>query len=173
MKKILIMLIFGAMFVISCSKDSTEAAKTPVTEKVYTLEELSSDDFEYKDGEKVAVKGLCVHVCAHSGKKMFLSGTDPENKLQIFTSENISSFNKKFEGSNLVVSGTMEEEKIDMDYIKQWESELAAEKDGSEEKLCEFEDGMKKVEAFKARVQKSKKGYISIYTMAGTEVKEI
>ena len=164
------MLILGAMFAVSCSKDS---AKEPATEKVYTLEELTSDDFEYKDGEKVTVKGLCVHICAHSGKKMFLSGTNPENKLQIFTSDNISAFDKKYEGSNLVVTGTLEAEKIDMDYIKQWESELAAEKDGSEEKLCEFEDGMKKVEAFKARVEKSKKGYISVYTMTGTEVKEI
>jgi hypothetical protein len=170
MKMIWIMLVLGAMFVVSCSKDE---AKMPVEEKVYTLEELSSDDFEYKDGENVTVKGLCVHVCAHSGKKMFLSGTDPENKLQIFTSDKISAFEKKYEGSNLVVTGTLEAEKIDMDYINEWESELATEKDGSEEKLCEFEDSMKKVDAFKARVQKSKKGYISVYTMTGTEVKEI
>lgn len=170
MKYLLMIIITGLLLLSSCSKDAAD--KAPVTdEKVYTIDELNSGDFEYKEG-KITVSGLCVHVCAHSGKKMFITGKDPENKLQIFTSADISVFDKKYEGSNLQVTGTLEEEKIDMNYIKEWESEIA--KEGSDgEKLCEFEESMKKINGMKDKVVKSKKGYISIYTMTGFEVKTI
>jgi hypothetical protein len=175
MTKILILLIAGMFVFSSCSKDNSATEKPVDAEKVYAMDDLLSDDFEYKDG-KVTIEGLCVHVCAHSGKKMFIVGDDPNNKLQIFTSDAISTFNKEFEGSKLRVSGTLEEEKIDMNYIKEWEAEIAAENAGekSDEKAaCAFEESMKKVDWYKKRIENSKKGYISNYTMTGVEVKQI
>lgn len=169
MKKLLMIIISGLLLLSSCSKDAAEKAPAK-SEKVYTIDELNSGDFEYKEG-KITVSGLCVYVCAHSGKKMFITGKDPENKLQIFTSADISVFDKNYEGSNLQVTGTLEEEKIDMNYIKEWESEIA--KEGEGEKSCEFEESMKKINIIKDKVVKSKKGYISKYTMTGFEVKTI
>jgi len=171
MKKLFILLLLTGLIFVACNKESEDLKQSEDNSKVYTLEELMSDDFEYNDG-KITVEGLCVHVCAHSGKKMFIVGKDPENKLQIFTSENLSSFDKNFEGSNLRVSGTLEEEKIDMKYIQEWEEELAKENSESPE-TCAFEDSMKKIDAFKSRISKSKKGYVSNYSMTGIEVKQI
>lgn len=172
MNKILILLIVGLFAFNSCSKDKTATDKPIEAAKVYTMTELISDNFEFKAGDKVTVEGLCVHVCAHSGKKMFIVGDDPNNKLQIFSSDVLASFDKEFEGSKVQVSGTLEEEKIDMNYIKEWEAEIAAES-GDEKAACAFEEDMKKVDWYKQRVEKSKKGYISNFTMTGLEVKAI
>ncbi len=171
MNKILVLLIAGMFAFNSCSKDKT--AEQPIdANKTYTMAELISDNFEFKAGEKVTVEGLCVHVCEHSGKKMFIVGDDPNNKLQIFSSDALGSFDKEFEGSKVRVSGTLEEEKIDMNYIKEWEAEIAAESK-VEKESCEFETNMKKVDWYKHRVEKSKKGYVSNFTMTGLEVKAI
>ncbi|MDX9790726.1 MAG: hypothetical protein RBT61_07855, partial [Candidatus Kapabacteria bacterium] len=67
----------------------------------------------------------------------------------------------------------LEEEKIDMNYINQWETELAAEADEVGEHACEFEANMNKIEALKEKIAKSKKGYISKYTMNISSLKEL
>ncbi|MBX3043295.1 MAG: hypothetical protein KIT33_14750 [Candidatus Kapabacteria bacterium] len=172
MNRILLILIAGLVMMTACSSDKTDSAKNAGVDKVYTLEELLSDEFT-NTGDKVTIEGLCIHVCAHSGKKMFLAGKDADNKLQIFTSDVISAFDKKYEGSTLRVVGTLEEEKIDMNYIKEWEEELAAEAAEVGEHACEFEDNMNRIDLLKDKIAKSKKGYISKYTMTGVEVKEM
>jgi hypothetical protein len=171
MFKSIVLALFVLFFLSSCSKESSEPKNAGTEKKVYSVEDLMSDSFEYKAG-LVTVKGLCVHVCAHSGKKMFLTGANPDNKIIIFTSDDISAFDKKYEGSTLEVTGTLEEEKIDMNYLKVWESELAEEQK-ADSAACKFESNMKKIDDFKDRISKSKKGYVSNYSMTGVEVKSI
>ncbi len=165
-----ITIILALVMLNSCTWEKTE----PQAQKnqIYTVDDLMNEDFVYKVGDKVSVEGLCVHVCSHSGKKMFISGATPDNRLQIFTGDNIPSFDKKYEGSKVIVTGLLEEEKIDMAYINEWLAEIEKESSESTES-CEFEESMKKVELLKAQVEKSKKGYVSKYTMTGIEVKEI
>lgn len=166
-------LFVSILFMSACSQDSADKAATVDQDKVYSLEELMNEDFTYTDGSKVIVEGLCVHVCSHSGKKMFLSGIDDGNKIQIMTSDAIGMFDKKYEGSKLRVTGTLEEERIDMNYIKEWESELVEETEADGGHSCSFEESMAKIDDLKQKVANSKKGYISRYTMTGLEVKEI
>ncbi len=172
MKRILLLIVASVFILVSCNKDG--ANKEPQKEeiKTVTLEALNRGDYEYKSGD-VSVEGLCVHVCSHSGKKMFLSGSNPDDKLQIFTGETMSVFPKDLEGSKVKAIGVLEEERLDMNYVKEWEAEIAAEEKDHEGHSCTFEDNMKKVNNLRELVEKSPKGYISKYTMICKEFKKI
>jgi len=169
MKKSLILLVAMVFALFSCKQ-----AEKPADEiQTLTLEQVLSDNFEYKGGQ-VELEGLVLHVCAHSGKKMFIGNPDnPEQKIQIFTSDNISSFPKDLEGVKVSVVGTLEEEKLDMEYANKLEEEIKAEEKESSDHSCEFEESMKKVENLKQRIQNSPKGYISKYTMKATSFKKL
>lgn len=169
MRYLYIFLLAGFLF-ISCNKKQNET-KPVVTDKVLTVDDLINENFSYKTGN-VTVQGLCVHVCVHSGKKLFIVGKNGSDKFQVFTSEKIPAFDKKLEGSNIKVTGTLEEEKIDMAYVSNLEAELVKE-NKAEGKSCPTEDSMKEINDLKAKIAKSKKGYISIYTMTCSDVKTI
>ena len=170
MYKSIIAIFFAMMFVLGCSKDNSKEVQTEEN-KNYTLEQISNESFEYKSGD-VTVEGLCIHVCAHSGKKMFIIGKDEKTKMQIFTSDKLPSFDKKLEGSKVQVTGTLEEEKIDDKYVAEMEKELAAENTDSKG-TCPTEEDMLKINELKDKIANSKKGYVSIYTMVASKVKQI
>ena len=164
MKKTFILLFAVAFVLFACKQEEKPAEQV----KKVTLEEINSNKFEYKGGE-VEVEGLVVHVCSHSGKKMFIAkAEDPEMKLQILTSEAISAFPKDLEGIKVKVVGTLEEEKLYMDYANKLEEELKAEakevKDDPDH-ACAFEESMKKVQNLKEKIQNSPKGYVSKFKM--------
>lgn len=169
MFKTIIILLGGLLLLAACSKSPENAKQKIETAKVFSVDEILNDNFEYNN-QMIEIKGLCVHVCSHSGKKMFISGKSPEAKLQIFTSDKINSFDKKFEGSNLQVTGLLEEEKITAEDLDALEAETEANKSSE---TCDFESEMKKIKDLKSRITKSKKGYISKYTMSGVKVKVI
>lgn len=82
------------------------------------------DKAETYMGQKVQVEGLVVHVCKHGGKKMFLVGDDPEIRVKVDASDEVSVFSMDLEGSTVVVQGIVqpleeeavpEEEKHDQD----------------------------------------------------------
>jgi len=82
------------------------------------------DKAESLVGQKVQVDGLVVHVCKHGGKKMFIVGDDPEIRVKIDASEEVTVFSSDLEGSTVSVQGIIqpmeqeavpEEEKHDQD----------------------------------------------------------
>lgn len=172
MKKYLLVLSVMIFTLISCDKEAKTADVKDDASKTVTLQVLNSGNYEYKTGD-VEVEGLCVHVCTHSGKKMFIVGDNPDDKLQIFTGDNMSVFPKDLEGSKLKVVGFLEEERIDMKYVQEWEAELAAEAKDHEGHSCSFEEDMNKVKNIRSMVESSPKGYISKYTMTAKEFKKI
>ncbi len=168
MKQLLALSLAFFLLLVACSKEET--TKTEV--KKVTVDELASGLFEY-DGSLVEVEGVCVHVCSHSGKKMFLVGDDPENRFLIFADEGIAGFPKELEGSKVSVIGLLEEEKLDMDYAMKLAAELADEMTDDPEHSCEFEEDMKKVHNLKERIKNSPNGYISRFTMTSADYKEV
>lgn len=164
-------MICASILFVSCNQ-KTEVVQKPVVEtKILKVEDLTSNTYEYKN-DKVTVEGLCIHVCKHSGKKLFIIGNSENDKLQVYTSEVIPAFDQKLNGSKLRLTGTLEEERIDMSKIAEMESEVNKESVDAK-KSCPTEDDMKEVNDLKAKINKSKKGYVSIYTMICTEVKSI
>lgn len=56
-------------------------------------------------GKTIAVEGKVVHVCTHSGKKLFIVGDNPDVRLYIQAGENMPKFPMELLGSTVVVEG--------------------------------------------------------------------
>lgn len=81
---------------------------------VLTPSEFPDKAETYMD-QKVQIEGMVVHVCKHGGKKMFLVGDNPEIRVKIDASEDVTVFSPDLEGSTVVVQGIvqpMEEEAV-------------------------------------------------------------
>jgi len=168
MKQLLALSLAFFLLLTACSKE--ESPKTEA--KKVSVDELASGLYDY-DGGLVEIEGVCVHVCSHSGKKMFLVGDNPDNRFLIFADEGIAGFPKELEGSKVVAVGLLEEEKLDMDYAFQLAAEIADEMGNTQEHSCEFEEDMKRVENLKEKIKNSPNGYISKFTMTTADFKEV
>ncbi len=58
-------------------------------------------------GKTIAVEGKVVHVCTHSGKKLFIVGDNPDVRLFIQAGENMPKFPMDLLGSTVVVEGVV------------------------------------------------------------------
>lgn len=56
-------------------------------------------------GKNISVEGKVVHVCVHSGKKLFIVGKDPDVRLFITAGEDMPKFPMELLGSEVVVEG--------------------------------------------------------------------
>jgi len=56
-------------------------------------------------GKSISVEGKVVHVCTHSGKKLFIVGENPDVRLYIQAGENMPKFPMDLLGSTVVVEG--------------------------------------------------------------------
>lgn len=119
-KKILFVSVL-AIFVIACNEDSNDVENNNDTTIVAGAEAPSINlvDFEAKAGEfvgkKINITGIVDHVCKHGGKKILL--VDGDNSLHIFNDER---FDEEIAGSNISLTGIVEEEKIDEAYLTEW-----------------------------------------------------
>jgi hypothetical protein len=174
--KILFAVGISLLFIFtSCKKETAETKPVENAIKTVSFDELFGNKFE-NTNKKVAVEGLCVHVCKHSGKKIFIIGTDPDSKLQIYAGEGLSGFPQDLEGSKVRVIGVLEEEKLDMDYVNQMEEDLKTEEKEqakSTTKTCVVEDEMKKIKNLRDKINQSPKKYFSLYSMTSTEFKKL
>jgi len=62
----------------------------------------SPDDYV---GKNIVVEGKVVHVCTHSGKKLFIVGENPDVRLFISAGEDMPKFPMELLGSEVVVEG--------------------------------------------------------------------
>ncbi len=67
---------------------------------------LVSDPADFV-GKNISVEGKVVHVCTHSGKKLFITGEDPDIRLYIQAGEEMPKFPMELLGSEIVVEGTL------------------------------------------------------------------
>jgi hypothetical protein len=201
MKKMMFMAIVALAFV-ACNSQSKEK-KTD--EKNAETTTLTVDQFFEKGeallGKEITIKGTIDHVCAHGGKKMFIQGSTPENRLRINAGDDIASFDVAFEGSTMQVTGKADMLKMDSAYLANWEQELI---EGSHEKgsgtgdgtghgegqeeeghehdhsshgeqadMGEHIPGMEKVKKYQEEIATNGKGYIPIYSLTAKKVKEL
>jgi hypothetical protein len=66
------------------------------------------DQAEQYMGQKIQIEGMVVHVCKHGGKKMFIVGDDPDVRVKIDASDEVSVFKTELEGSTVMVQGIVE-----------------------------------------------------------------
>lgn len=92
-------------------------------------------------GDTVDVKGLCTHTCAHTGLRMFLQGDNAGGSIRI-DSGTLGKFDTTCVRQVVKVRGVVVEERIDEQYLQNWEKSVAesqAEEHGDAEEGCSTE----------------------------------
>lgn len=95
------MMITGAIFAQDVTMKESDKATVVTPEK---FQEFAANNV----GAMVEIQGMVVHVCRHGGKKMFIIGEDPEQRVKIDASDKVSVFEPELEGSTVVVKGIVQ-----------------------------------------------------------------
>lgn len=140
-------------------------------------------------GKNVVVEGLCSHVCAKSGMKLFLGdGTENGPTLRVESNSTIGKFNPEAAEKKVVVQGKLVEERIDEAYCQKLEEEIrnntlvshgeggaGCETEQANEGVAVGSSEMDRVNDFRARIaeRKAKEGkdYLSFYHVAANSYK--
>lgn len=130
MRQGLFIMLPVVLLLVSCGKqaepapgESTgEAAPAAVMHRL-SIVDVMEDAVNYV-GETVAVTGTVEHVCRHGGKKMFIVGDDPSDRLRVTVGETVAAFQVDLEGSKVVVQGPLMAEKVDDAFLDAWEADL-------------------------------------------------
>ena len=106
-RRLLSLVVFAAV-ISSCGNTVKNDAKAGNTGDAVNVEfaSLVENPTGYM-GKTISVEGKVVHVCTHSGKKLFIVGENPDVRLYIQAGENMPKFPMDLLGSNVVVEGTM------------------------------------------------------------------
>jgi hypothetical protein len=109
MLKKIISLSVIALLVLSCGnkgkKEVPQSAGGTESIKV-EFASLLANPSEYV-GKNISVEGKVVHVCTHSGKKLFITGENPDVRLYVQAGEEMPKFPMELLGSEIVVEGTL------------------------------------------------------------------
>jgi len=145
-KKVFILCALAA-FIISCNNTQNPTADNEGTEQEISSELVTLAIVSFDDqagnyvGKEVQISGLVNHTCKHGGKRMFLIDTETEQTVKIETGENIASFDAELEGSEVLVTGIINELIIDEAYLLEWEAEIAEEMNNPTEEVHEHAEG--------------------------------
>ena len=82
---------------------SSKSGLSESTTKV-EFDSLSANPDKYV-GKNIIVEGKVVHVCVNSGKKLFITGNNPDVMLFIAAGENMPKFPMELLGSEVIVEG--------------------------------------------------------------------
>lgn len=142
MKKanLLFLTIIGLTFLTSCTGNK-DAAKTDAESTIMSVDDVLISA-EIETDKVVAVGGMCTHICAHGGQKIFLMGEDDSKIIRIESTDDLGAFKPECVGAMVNVTGILKEERIDEAYLVKWESESAdgtAEEHGEDGEGCETE----------------------------------
>jgi len=183
MKKSLI-LILGLSVLLSCSNQNKQKKEEKKAELVVlTVDELLAQGKDLV-GKEVMVKGTVTHVCKESGARCFMMGSTEDLSLRIEAGK-IGSFSQEQMGSDIQVSGILQEVKLEEEDLAEMEKAAAAGEsanighalghDGP--KLHDVDGGKhdsinqnKKLEEINQQLAESKEGYVPVYYLEGLKL---
>jgi len=176
MKKILFPI--GLLFLLSPACQNTRTGLSP--EVTIPVSQVFNEASRYVD-RLVAVEGMVIHVCRESGKRLFLG----EEQFKVLASDKIGKFKVTLEGSDIRAAGYIREEKIDENYLDDWEKELSAgakvqvkeavhtheaEARGEDENAISTQ--LKQIQGYRDQIAASEKGYLSFYSLEVVDIQE-
>ncbi len=185
MLKKLSILILSMILIASCSGDSThdEATKDqPTTDQVasLTIAEFNADGETY-EGKLVEILGTVDHVCAHSGKRMFIIGEDPADRVKIEAGD-VGSFDISLQGSKVKVMAVGTVMKIDSAYLDNWASEVKGDEpaEGCSEEQKEMakgdeehESAMDQINSLRLKLAEAEKDYLAFCSLEAKSFEEV
>jgi hypothetical protein len=98
-----------ALLVLSCgNKGKKEVSQNAGGSESVKVEfaSLIANPSEYV-GKNIIVEGKVVHVCTMSGKKLFITGENPDVRLYVQAGEEMPKFPMELLGSEIIVEGTL------------------------------------------------------------------
>jgi hypothetical protein len=106
----LFLLVFATAIIAGCGNNGNKNVKSgpEVTDNGTKVEfaSLIENPGSYI-GKTISVEGKVVHVCMQSGKKLFITGENPDIMLYVQSGENMPKFPMELLGSEIVVEGTI------------------------------------------------------------------
>ena len=175
----LLLFVFVATALFSLSNVNAQVAKP----QVYTVADII-EKAPVLVGQTVQVKGLVHHVCAQTGRKLFLVTADGKKIFRINAGDKLDKFDDNAVDSTVVATGVVAEQKVTMeDLNKQEAAAIAAEKVQKDKKTtadhCTAEakangentsaTPVQRVQTLKDKLNKQieagKNNYLSFYTV--------
>lgn len=158
----------------SCKTETKKEAIENVTktEEVIETPQLALGEFDIKAGKyinkEVQLKGIVDHVCKHGGKKLFLVTDDGD--AHVFSDER---FEEALKGSEIIVNGIVEEERIDEAYLlKLEEDNIKSHSEGKSNKE-QFDSRKKYIQQYRDKMKTDSVDHISNYSLKYVSHKEL
>ncbi len=174
MKKKSLLFVLISLFVISC-QNKTEENKNQVVDLSANAQTVSEvlNTAEKNIDSLVTVKGTVTHTCRHSGKRCFIADSLENASIRVEATKKIGGFNQELVGSEIVVTGTLREKRLEKAYIDKWEAKTLKEKIEAEDggKHCNTE--LANIKKMKDWMKKHNKNYYSVYYIEGNDFTEI
>lgn len=185
MLKKLSLLLCTLLLIASCSGDSaqdTATAEQSGGDDVahLTIAQFNADGETY-EGKLVEVTGTVDHVCAHSGKRMFIVGDDPADRVKIEAGD-VGTFDMALQGSKVKVMAVGTVMRMDSAYLDNWASEIDAEDSpancSEEQKEMskgneEHETAMAQIIELRRQLAESEKGYLAFCSLEAKSYEEV
>lgn len=104
----------------SCGKSEQQnnTEETAQTE-IWNVDSVLANAPSMIDRE-VTFEGVCAHACSHGATKIFLMGSDDSQSIRVEAAKLVA-FDPKCVNSLVTVKGIVREERIDEEYLRQWE----------------------------------------------------
>jgi len=162
-----LLLFFMAFSLSSFYMANAESANVPHKEaNVYTLEKLM-EAIDTQVGKEVKVRGIVTHVCKHSGKKCFITGESGKGSLQVMAKGKITAFDKELVGSEIEVSGKVQEYRMEKEAIDGREQSATEMKEKGEVTMEQCDAVMNNVKEMREWMEKNNKDYFAIFYVDG------
>ena len=186
MKNYPLFILSMVLILSSCeNQNKIESEKTPTAVIVEEATPLIISEFEEKAGNLVGklieVNGTVEHICRHGGQTMFLVSEDSDERIKVVPDEEIAAFNLDMEGSSILLTGVVEEQRVDENYLREWEEEIKAGSDavsdkgegdhlgGKVEDARDISEDMEKINNLRAMIVESDTNYISFFSLVCTD----
>ncbi len=169
----------------SCGDDSNkskdQASAEEVAHAALEVDQVLADP-DSLVGDTIEIEGICTHICKHGGGKIFLMGSDDTKTLRVEAGESIGSFPQETVNSIVRVTGVLVEDRIDENYLAQWEARIADQaKETQGEGGCAADmkanaeaatnSVLERIANFRSRIaertEREGKPYVSLYHMEG------
>ena len=163
------------------NKNKEQASAEEVAPAALEVDQVLADP-DSLVGDTIEIEGICTHICKHGGGKIFLMGSDDTKTLRVEAGESIGSFPQETVNSIVRVTGVLVEDRIDEDYLAQWEAQIADQaKEAQGEGGCAADmkanaeaatnSVRERIANFRSRItertEKEGKPYVSLYHMEG------
>lgn len=163
------------------NKSKEQASSEEVAPVALEVDQVLADP-DSLVGDTIEIEGICTHICKHGGGKIFLMGSDDTKTLRVEAGESIGSFPQETVNSIVRVTGVLVEDRIDEDYLAQWEAQIADQaKETQGEGGCAADmkanaeaatnSVRERIANFRSRIaertEKVGKPYVSLYHMEG------